>query len=202
MLAAGVAAIPLIQGPNGAGELTGPALVPRPVVIALLLGMPAVLAVLGAYHRTRLLLFAAGVLCALQSIVAFSGVTLVFLLPGILLIGAGLEPMGSTSLWPGRRGWVAVVLVISLGIGAWVVPFVTSETVCWVARPGPVGQPIYTRIPVSDTLHVGIGEIGSGCAGGTFTLEGLLVGGVLGIGALAMAGLATRRPRDPETALG
>ena len=81
------------------------------------------------------------------------------------------------------------MLVVGLGIAAWIAPFATTQEVCWIARPGPNGEPVYTTIPNTGTLTVGLDDLGSGCDGGAFTLEGLLLAGVLGIGALAFAAL-------------
>jgi hypothetical protein len=204
-LAVVVAAFPLIQE-AGSGDLSGPDIVPRPIVIGLLLAMPGALALIAALRGSRPIFIAAGVLCLLQSIVgAFSGVTLGFIIPGILLVAVGLERASSDSLRPTRRReWLAAAFVVGLGIAAWVVPLALSETVCWIARAGPDGNPVYTVIPNTDTLTVGLGDIASGCDGGTFTIQGLMLAGVLMIGALAMAGLGssstdTARPlRAPE----
>jgi hypothetical protein len=204
-LAVVVAAFPLIQA-GGAPEFSGPSLVPRPVIIGLLLGLPAALAAIATLRGSRPIFLTAGVLCLLQSIVgAFSGVTLGFVIPGVLLVALGLErtPASPTSR-TSARAWLATLSVVGLGIAAWVAPFATSETVCWVASMGPDGAAVYRRIPESETLTVGLNDIASGCDGGSFTLEGLLLAGFLGVGALAMAGLAAgegRKPRDPDTAL-
>lgn len=190
-LAVAIAALPLFQGANGPGSIGGPAIVPRPIIIATLLALPAGVAAVAALRASRPMFIAAGVLCLLQSIVgAFSGVTLGFVIPGILLVALGLErtPMASPSRTT-RRAWLAGVLVVGLGIAAWIVPFATSETVCWIARAGPDGSPVYTLIANSDTISLGLGDLGGGCDGGTFTLQGLMLAGVLAIGALAMAGL-------------
>ena len=81
-------------------------------VIGLLLAMPAGLALIAALRGSRPMFVAAGVLCVLQSIVgAFSGVTLGFLIPGILLIALGLERPSTDSPRPTRRReWLAAVL--------------------------------------------------------------------------------------------
>jgi hypothetical protein len=202
VLAAAVAALPSLQA--GAGELSGPAIVPRPIIIAMLLGLPAGVAAIAALRASRPMFIVAGVICLLQSLVAFSGVTLGFVVPGILLVALGLERAPAESPRPiRRREWLAAVLVVGLGIAAWIAPFATGETVCWTARAGPDGNPVYTRIPQSETLTVELGEIASGCDGGAFTLEGLMLGGVLWIGALAVAGLGagTSRPPGPDRAL-
>jgi hypothetical protein len=201
-LAALIAALPLIQEGYGSGQLTGPAIVPRPLVIALLLALPAALAAVAAARGSRPIFIAAGVLCLLQSFVAFSGVTFGFLIPALLLILLGVEG-GSTTRTP-KRALLAGLLVICLGIAAWIGPFATGETVCWTARPGPDGKPVYTIIPNSDTLSVEVGELGSGCDGGAFTLQGLMLGGVLWIGAVVVAGLAAgsaSEPRDLDPAI-
>jgi len=196
MLAIAVAAFPLIQGANGPGTLDGPAIVPRPIVIAFLLGLPAGLAAIAALRDSRAMFVAAGVLCVLQSIVAFSGVTLAFVLPGIVLVGLGLE---RSSIEPAnpvrRREWLAGAFVAALGVAAWVVPFASGETLCWVAKAGPNGNPVYTLIPDTGTISLDLDDIAGGCDGGVFTLQGLMVGGVLAIGSLAMAGLSPDRRR-------
>lgn len=196
VLAIAVAAFPLIQGANGPGTLDGPAIVPRPIVIAFLLGLPAGLAAIATLRGSRAMLVAAGVLCLLQSIVAFSGVTLGFVIPGILLLGLGLERSSTEPPTPvRRREWLAGALVLALAIGAWVVPFATGETVCWIAKPGPDGNPVYTIIPDTGSITHELDAVAGGCDGGAFTLQGLMVGGVLAIGSLAMAGLSPDRRR-------
>lgn len=196
VLAVAITALPSIQ-PGSSEELDGPTLVPRPIVTAVLLGLPAVLAAIAALRGSRAMFVAAGVLCLVQSIVAFSGVTLGFLIPGMVLVSLGLRPAPTDPPSPpSRREWYAALFVVGLGIAAWVVPIASAETVCWIARQGPDGDPVYTRIPVTNTLTSGVGDIGSGCNGGVFTLEGLLAGGALAIGALATAGVATSRRRD------
>ncbi len=196
VLAIAVAAFPLIQEAREPGALDGPAIVPRPIVLAFLLGLPAVLAVIAAIRGSRPIFVAAGVLCLFQSFIAFSGITLGFVLPGCVLIGLGLSRSRTQPADPlRRREALAGLLVVALGIAAWLVPFATSETVCWTARVGPDGDPVYTLIPDTGTVTLQLDEIGGGCDGGTFILQGLMVAGVLAIGALAMAGLAGMRPR-------
>jgi hypothetical protein len=65
-----------------------PAEVPWPVVLAALLGTPPLIGALGAISGRRSLLFAAGILCLVQSVLAFSGVTLVLLVPGLVFLRA------------------------------------------------------------------------------------------------------------------
>jgi hypothetical protein len=196
VLAVAVAALPIIQDATMRGDLSGPSIVPRPIVLGLLLSLPAVLASIAAVRGSRPLFVAAGVLALFQSFIAFSGVTLGFVLPAVLLVMLGANSGSAEQGKPGRRReQLAGVLVVGLGIAAWLAPFATTETVCWTARPGPDGSVVYTIIPNSDTLTVEIDELGSGCDSGSFTFEGLALSGTFAIGAVALATLATRPAR-------
>ena len=194
-----VAAFPVIQE-GGSGPPGGPSIVPRPIVIGLLLALPGALAAIAALRGSRPILVAAGGLCLLQSLVgAFSGVTLGFLIPGILLISIGVDRASNDGprLTRGRE-WLAAVIVVGLGIAAWVVPLALSETVCWIARMGPDGNPVYSIIPHTGSVTLGLDDIASGCDGGTFTLQGLMLAGVLAIGAVAMAVLSGGSSHDAD----
>jgi hypothetical protein len=88
---------------------------------------------------------------------------------------------------------VAAVGTIALGISSWFALLALTETVCWIARVGADGAYVYTRIPVSDTLTVGVGEVASGCAGGVTTIQGVALATILAVGAIAVAELSSRR---------
>lgn len=189
LLAVAVAALPLIQGSMGPDGIDGPAFVPRPLVIGSLLALPAVIGTIAAVHGSRPLFIAAGVLCLFESFIAFSGVTLGFVVPALLLVMLGVRR--SPGDRPSRiRARLGGVFIVGLGIAAWIVPFVLAETVCWIARSGVDGATVYERVPNSDTMTLPLGVIAGGCDGGSFTLEGLAVGGALFVGAIAMAWLA------------
>jgi hypothetical protein len=106
----------------------------------------------------------------------------------MLGVREGDSPFGAR---PSGRQKVVGVVVIELVVGAWLVVLGTGETVCWIARLGPDGMPIYRLIPVTDTISVGKSEIGDGCESGVPTAAGLLTGGVIILGALALAWLAS-----------
>ncbi len=198
VLAVGVAAIPYLQ--EGQGSLGGPSIVPRPVVIAILLGLPAGVAAIAALRGSRAMIIAAGALCLLQSFVSFGGATFGFLIPALVLIALGLDgAQTASSSRTSRRAMSSGALVLALGIAAWIVPFAMSETVCWAANPGPDGALVYRIIPNTDTLAVSEVGASAGCDGGTFTLQGLMLGGVLAIGALALAALGASSAGRPVT---
>jgi hypothetical protein len=189
-------------GSDGFGP---PETVPRPILLGALLLLPSAVAAIGAVRRSPPILIAAGVLCLAQSFVSFGGVSIPFLVPAFLLLALGATA-GSEGV--PRRAMVGGVLVIGLGFAAWVAPFAMTETSCWVARAGADGTTIYAPIPVpagadfgSGGGHVELGveldEIGSGCDGGTLTLRGAALAAVFGIGAVAVAALASMTPPAP-----
>ena len=163
------------------------------------------MAVIGAVRRSPPILIAAGVLCLAQSSVSFSGVSIPFIVPAFLLLALGV---GAGSAEVPRRALAGGVLIIVLGFAAWVAPFAMTVTSCWVARAGADVTPIYAPIPVPDGADFGAGgghvdlgvepdEIGSGCDGGTLTFRGAALAAVFGIGAVAVAALASMTPPGP-----
>jgi len=192
VLAVILAALPLAGEPEGSTELAAPTLVPRPFVTAILLAVPAAIASIAVLRRSPLMLVVGGLLAFLQSFIAFSGVTLGFLIPALLLIVLGVrEGDAANAARPSLRQRLTGVLVIGLIASAWLVVIGTGETVCWVAHLGADGTPLFRLIPVTDSISVGASELGGGCDSGVPTAAGLLTGAVLTIGALALAWLAS-----------
>jgi hypothetical protein len=79
VLAVVLAALPLVQPTHP--DLSAPALVPRPVIVAIFLAVPGALAAIAVIRGSPLMLVVGGLLAFAQSFVAFSGVTLGFLPP-------------------------------------------------------------------------------------------------------------------------
>ncbi len=190
-LAVVVAALPMIQAGSGSERFGPPGIVPRPLVLASLLALPAAIGALASLRGSSPLFVAAGVLGLFQSFIAFSGVTLGFVLPALLLISLGLRRPASRTR---RRDRAAGALVVAFGIAAWLTPFALSETQCWIAQTAGDGSIVYEYIPVTDTLPPS--DLGGGCDGGAFTLQVLMVGSIFAIGALAVGILATADPRS------
>jgi hypothetical protein len=182
-------AVGLISANAGATDMGPPDVVPRPVILALLLMVPAAVAAIGAWRRSGPILVAAGLLCLAQAFIAFSGVTIPFVIPAILLLWLG----GRMSATPhARRAGVGAMLVIALGIGSWFALLGMTETVCWVARDDGDGKLVYSQIPITDTFTMGIEDVASGCDGGALTTQGIALAAILAIGSIAVAGLAAR----------
>ncbi len=168
----------------------------RPVALFALFSVPAAIAVIGTIWRRPSLLVTAGVICLAQAYVSFSLVTVGFLVPAILLVVLGVGGHGPDTKPEPRRAHVAAVAVIALTVAAWVATLGMTEEVCWTSTAGPDGSLRYERVAVSDVMTVLPGQSASGCDGGTLTVEGMGVGAVLAIGAIAIASAAAWAPRD------
>jgi hypothetical protein len=127
LLAAGVQlvlAVMLMGVASRSGAFPNPLeTIPRGVALALLYALPAVVGAIGALQGRRALLAAASAASAIGSVLAFSGVTLIFGVPAILFAAAaGAQSPASPRLgWRGALllpvGLAAVVLaVIRIGI--------------------------------------------------------------------------------------
>ncbi len=174
----------------------------RPIALFGLFGLPAVVASIGAVRGSRPLLVAAGVLCLLQAYIAFSGVTIGFVVPGLLLL-----VLGGSDSWPdaariSRAALLASVAVIALTVGAWVSLFALTEPRCYVISRTAGGALAAMEVPATDrTMHgpIQIQGEGGGCSSAELTIEGMGMSAVMAIGAIAFAVVAasTRRERDP-----
>jgi hypothetical protein len=191
-----------LVGDLGSDGFGPPETVPRPILLGALLLLPAAVAVIGAVRRSPPILIAAGVLCLAQSFISFAGVSLPFLVPALLLLGLGASRSPTD---PARRAMVGGLLVVALGIAAWVAPFAMTETSCWVASAGADGRPVYAPIPVRAGADADAGggqvelglqptDLGSGCDGGALTAQGAALATVFAIGAVAVAALASMEP--------
>lgn len=129
LLATGMAALcgvslALLTASNQTAGL--PAEVPWPIVFGALLISPALIGGLGAVSGRRSLLLAAGMLCLVESVLSFSGVTLIFLVPVLVFLRAAALTSTSAPREPVRPiRWiilvalaipVAVLAVLNLGV--------------------------------------------------------------------------------------
>lgn len=192
----------IAAGAREPGELGPPEVVPRPLLIAALCLIPAAIAAIGALRRSRPVLVAAAFVCLAQSFVAFSGITVAFIIPALLLFSLGAS--GAPIETP-RRVAVGSILVVGLGLGAWVAPLALTEPSCWIARRGADGTVVYAPRPIPNTatfgpnggsveLELGPDDLAAGCGGGELNIQGAALAGILGIGAVAMAVIAATNP--------
>jgi hypothetical protein len=163
------------------------------------LALPGVIAIIGALRRSGPMLIAAGALCMGQSVIAFSGVTLPFLVPAIALIVLG----GRTAKVPGRRREsIAAAVIVALAVSAFIVGFTMTETSCWTATRAADGTLVYADVPErSADPETGVGgvtldeiTVASGCGGGALTPAGAALALLLDALAVAVALWGTSRP--------
>jgi hypothetical protein len=165
--------------------------------LTLALALPGVIAGIGAVRRSGALLVAAGILCLGQAFLAFSGVTLPFVAPGIYLIalGAGTAP----SRHPAREVLASIGALVLVAAG-WAAMLGLTETRCWVATQGAGGELVYAEVPTSAAEGVVLDEtqVAAGCEGGSPTTVGLTLSFVLVAVAVALAAWGAR----PDAAVG
>jgi hypothetical protein len=110
--------------------------IPRGLALGLLYALPAATGALGAIGGRRSLLAAAAVMSTIGSVVAFSGVTLVFLVPAVVFARAAGTTSGVRP--PQRPSWRTLVLltlamvavvVAALRIGILVLPLLVLSVV-------------------------------------------------------------------------
>ena len=183
-----VAAFPLLQDRlTGAGAtVDGPDRLRDQLVIAALLTLPAVIAAIGAVRRSRHLLIASGSLCFLEAFISMSGVTLVLLIPGFLLLSLGFAEAGQASGRARLRARLAAGLVVMLVVATWFAVLGSTETGCLVARTGADGSVVYETVPVADSMTLGPNDVAGGC-GAVYAVRGLALAAVLAVGAIAVA---------------
>lgn len=106
----------LIRFLASASDGPEPPVVGRGFASAVLLGAPGIIGLLGAWTRRGTVLAAAAVVCLLQSAVSFSGVTLVYLVPALVLLRSATEGSSAPAPVPIRpiRLLLAAVLAVPL----------------------------------------------------------------------------------------
>jgi len=227
--------------------------VPTPLATAVLLALPGLISSIGALTGRRSVVVAAAILCLFQSVIAFSGVTLVYLVPAIAFLRAS-----TLSSLPSERRPIrplrllvafilgipiALVLVLNLGvlallalalvagvaasggqrqtamnvsgieaarglaivltvIGAWAAVLALTEATCWIARTGTGGGLIWERIPFTNSVTMGPGDVASSCSSGVPTPTGLVVAALLLFVALVVAAAPIGGPRAGGAPIG
>lgn len=166
----------------------------RPIALVGLLAVPAVVAAIGSVHAVRPLLVAAGLMCLLQSYVAFSGITFAFMVPAIVLLWlAGTESNWANVTEPTRSSLIAGVAIIVLTGAAWVSLLALQEPRCWIGVRAANGATSMVEVPATNDAMVGptlVPSGGAGCSSAEITLQGIGVSATFAIGAISLAARA------------
>jgi hypothetical protein len=152
--------------------------VPRPLFLGLLYAMPGVVGLLGVRSNQAWLLVAGGLSLIPGVFLSFTGITLTFVVPAVLmLVGAASVPAPS-----GRRriglltGFAALVIAGLIVLGGWVALFGITVSAC---RPLPDGETCGDSMISGSGLLVALACLGAALA-------------IASIG----AGVASRRQRS------
>jgi hypothetical protein len=171
----------------------GPGMTPAAVVgFFVLWAGPGVVGLIGTARRRRDVVLGAGIACLPMAMLAFSGVTFVLLVPGILFLYTGLrEPdPGRAPAGTGRRGLVTATIAILLMAG--IAGLFLRQTACWeqLADGTIRDRPDLVDSVDGGGIAVGAGDVvASGCSSGDIAPAGTVIA-VAGV--VAAAGLALR----------
>lgn len=184
-----------------------PDFVPRWAVVLIVYSMPGVIAFVGIRARRPWLLVAAGLASAIGSILAFSGVTLIFVVPAVLLLAGAIRLAGADARGPSgttRDRFVAaltqpvaaagvVVLLVAGGGSA----LLLTDAGCWTTHDTGAGQRIEVLPYSTGEMTLSGDAVSGGCTDGLIGARGVGLGGLLELAAVGLAALAARRRESP-----
>lgn len=189
----------LIAGVSAFAGSGDPDFVPRWAVLFLWYALPGAIGLIGVQARRPWLLIAAGLATAVGSIVAMSGVTLIFLVPALLFLYgaarlAGSSPPAVGVGWAGGLAQVGlaaaiVVLVVAAGASA----ILNTDAACWTEYRTPTGIRIELMPFSSGEIQVPDGATSVSCSTGLMSARGVGLAGLLGAAALGLALIGARR---------
>jgi hypothetical protein len=187
---------------QGVGELGPSDHLVRGVALGLLFAVPGVIAALGVRAGRPSLLVAAVVMDMAGVVLSFA--TLVFVVPaGFFVAHAAATAQGPLRAAAAVRAAVVGVALVALVVGAGIVLFTTTESRCGTAYATPAGIDYRFSPYVGNGVEVSVPleALASGCDTGVLTTQGEATAAFLALGAIALAGLASRRPATmPVTA--
>ena len=193
ILAAVLAAVSALAG----GQQ--PDFLPRPLVLFGLFALPGIVGLIAIRRERAGLLIAAAAASSAGAFIAFSGVTLIFLVP------AALMAIGAMGLANGRvGGWREVLfgllrslLVLALLLGAGWSALLITDRACWIVRETPGGIVVEPTAFATGEIRIPTNATAGGCAEGLLSARGVSLALLLGGAAIAIAFLSVDRRRRP-----
>lgn len=201
IFAALLGSVPLISGL--AQSTTTPDIIPRGLVIWGLFSLPGLVGLVAVREQRPALLLAAGAASALGSTISFSLVTLIFLVPATMFVTVGLrEPRrfvaGRSAASVGGLVHIGIAAaVLGLIVGAGISALLTTESGCWTTYRTPTGVRTEMAPYSTGEMTVPEGAESSGCTTGLLSARGVGLGAFLGVGALALSVIGSRRSGQP-----
>lgn len=177
--------------------------VPRGAALLVVFALPGLVGLIGVGARRPALLVAAGLVSTFGAFIAFSGVTLIFLIPALLFFAGAARLAGAPVAGAAREraasGLVQVVLaaaIVVLLLGAGASTLLVTDSGCWTMFRSGSGVRIETGPFTSGEVSVPLDAVSTACSTGLLSARGTGLGAVLGGAALALALVAARR-RQP-----
>jgi hypothetical protein len=177
-----------------------PSFVSRGSVLLSAFALPAIVGWIGVQRRRPTLVGAAALTSGVGAFIAFSGVTLIFLLPaamflaGALLLSVPARGEAGGGLASATAQVVLAAVVCALVMAAGASALLITDSACWITHQGPTGTWIEALPYSNGPMTFGGDAANGGCSTGLLTLRGVGLGALLGTGAIILAALAARRP--------
>jgi hypothetical protein len=187
---------------GGVSALAGdgsPEFLPRGVVLFVAYALPGVVGLLGVAGRRPALLLAASAASTVGSVLAFSGVTLIFLVPAILFLYgavrlASVAPEeGSGSASGILAGSVLAAVLTMLMIGAGASALLVTDEQCWTTYQTPNGVRYEPAPYTTGEMQVPAGAISFTCSTGEISARGVGLATLFGTGSIGLGLLNSRR---------
>ena len=164
--------------------------------------VPGIVGLLGVAGRRPALLLAAAAASTVGSVLAFSGVTLIFLVPAVLFFYGAIR-LASVAPTAGSRaasgilvGSVLAAVLTVLMIGAGASALLVTDEACWTTYQTPGGVRFEPAPYTTGEMQVPSGALSLNCSTGVISARGVGLAGLLGAGALALSIATGRRWRD------
>lgn len=174
-------------------------LVPRGLVLLVLYALPGVVGLIGVASQRPALLVAAGLISFAGSFIAFSGVTLIFLIPAAMFLFGAVQlaiqgPRKPTEGWLARFGQISLAAaIVVLVIGAGASALLITDSGCWTEyRTGSGGVRIETGPFSTGEMEIPPGATASSCSTGLMSARGTGLAALLAVASFGLAMLAAR----------
>lgn len=180
-----------------------PGVVPRGPVLLVIFALPAVVGWLGLDRGRPALVAAAALTSGIGALIAFSGVTLIFLLPASMFFASALaltvpgdgERRGSIITGVGQLALAAVISTLIVGAGA--SALLITDSSCWIVHQTAFGSTIEAMPWSTGEMTLPLDAMSGGCSTGQLSPRGIGLGALLAVVALGLAAFAARRPVQP-----
>jgi hypothetical protein len=179
-----------------------PGAIPRGPVLLAIFVLPGVVGWIGADRRRPALVAAAAVTSGIGAFIAFSGVTLIFLLATLLFLASAVglaipargEPRGG--IVSGAAQLVVAAAICAFLVGSGAAALLVTDSACWIMHQTATGTWIEMLPYSTGEMTVPTDATSGGCSEGRISPRGVGLGVILAAAAIGLMGLAARRPID------